>query len=90
MDVSAILKDKTLREALFDFYRSGFEYSLVDEVYLWGRLGIKAAWDEEFKEGGFDQCFFILDSITSDLEFPRKVDFGEVGNYSETKKRRRI
>ena len=53
------------------------------------RLGIKAAWNPQWKERAFERCFYSLDKITINLAFSTA---GPASGEGETggRKRRRL
>jgi hypothetical protein len=54
------------------------------------RLGIRAAWDPDFRDRGYDNYFESLDRFTAHLDFPRRGHFADGGaeDRKEVKKRR--
>jgi hypothetical protein len=57
-----------------------------------GRLGIRAAWDPDFRDRGYDNYFESLDRFTTHLDFPRREKFADGGaeDRREVKRRRAI
>lgn len=90
VDVSAILQSPPLHEAIVNFYQGGVRYYSLYTQLLSMRLGIKAAWDENFRERGFENSLYALDCFTANLEFPRKGDdcTNEKTSLGERKKRK--
>ena len=54
------------------------------------RLGIKAAWDDGFRERGFEASFYSLDCFTADLDFPRKGTYVDYRTHLDVRKRRKV
>lgn len=54
------------------------------------RLGIRAAWDPDFRETGYHNYFDSLDRFTAHLNFPRLGDLaaGTAEDRTEMKKRK--
>ena len=90
VDVSAILRTPHLREAIVKFYQTGIQYYPPWTRLLIARLGIKAAWDNDFRERGFENSFYSLDCFTANFEFPRKGGYVDYKTYLERKKRRTV
>jgi len=91
VDLSAILQNPPLHEAIVNLYQGGVQYCSLCTQLLSMRLGIKAAWDGNFRERGFENSFYALDCFTANLEFPRKGDDCTNENtYLGERKRRKV
>ena len=81
VDIRAVLNDKRLHEAIVAMYQCAMQYLYVNRL-LTLRLAIKAAWNDPFRHGSFDSCFYSLDRFTVNLQFPRLTGSRDVSQRS--------
>lgn len=91
VDIAAILQNPLLHEAIINFYQGGVRYYSLCNQLLSMRIGIKAVWDDDFRERGFENSLYALDCFTANLEFPRRGnDCANENTFSGERKKRKV
>jgi hypothetical protein len=75
VNVHAVLESEFLCQPILEFVRQGIQYFHLRSALIY-RLGIRAASDKSFREKEFDKSFYLLDSVTSMMDLPRKRKTG--------------